>query len=63
MDEPTAGIDLRLARVRARVKLVSVARHAGVSRQRLQAIEASERPTRSSVERYLAALIAASRER
>ena len=62
-DGPTTGMDLRVARVRARVRLVAVAREAGWSRQRVGAIEASDIPTSRTRRRYLDALARAAAER
>jgi transcriptional regulator with XRE-family HTH domain len=62
-DSPSTGLELRLVRVSRRVSIAGVARRAGLSRQRIQAIEGSDRPTSRAVRRYLAALEAAALDR
>jgi transcriptional regulator with XRE-family HTH domain len=53
------GIDLRLLRTYKRLTVAQVARHAGFSRQRLSAIEGTDRPTPEAVARVRVALQAA----
>lgn len=50
------GMDLRLERVRRRATVTAVALAAGLSRQRITAIEATAWPTAQAATRYLAAL-------
>lgn len=50
------GMDLRLERVRRRATVTAVALAAGLSRQRITAIEATAWPTARAATRYLAAL-------
>ncbi len=60
---PISGDDLRLLRVARRVPGSALARHYGVSNQRISNIEGMAAPTAASVARYLAALEAAERDR
>ncbi len=50
------GHDLRVERTKARMTAEDVARHMGVTRARVSAIESRERPTEAAVTRYLAAI-------
>ncbi len=50
------GLDLKLARVARGVPQREIARHLGVSPQRISGIEAAYRPTQWTCLRYLAAL-------
>ena len=59
----TSGLDLRLLRTSHRLTVTAVANAAGWSRQRGSAIEATERPTRRAIARYLAAIEAAAEAR
>ncbi len=52
----TTGLDLKLARVARGVPQCVIARHLGVSPQRISAIEATYWPTARTCARYLAAL-------
>jgi len=57
---PTDGLGLKLIRTARRLTVAAVAREAGWSRQRVSAIEASARPTARAMDRYMAAVRAAS---
>lgn len=57
------GADLRLLRLGKRVTATAVARAMGVSRQRVNTIEATDLPPFRTVARYLEALARAERER
>lgn len=50
------GGDLRVARIRAGVRQVDLARAMGVTHPRINAIEGSWRPTPEAARRYLEAL-------
>lgn len=52
------GLDLKLARVGRGVPQRAIARHLGVSPQRISAVEATYWPTARSIDLYLAALTA-----
>lgn len=52
----TTGLDLKLARVARGVPQRAIARHLGVSPQRISAIEATYWPTARTTARYLSAL-------
>lgn len=52
----TSGLDLRLARVAARVTVTQLAAQLGVTHQRVSSLEGSERPTVTAVSRYMTAL-------
>ena len=56
-------MDLRLLRTTRRLTVAAIARQAGWSRQRVSAIEASDRPTAAARDRYYLALAAAAAER
>lgn len=53
---PSTGLDLRLRRVRADVKVKDLARAMGVVPSRVSAIERSEAPKAATILRYLSAL-------
>ena len=53
---PTTGMDLRLRRVRADVKVKDLAAAMGVVASRISAIERSPAPRGETIVRYLAAL-------
>jgi len=57
------GHDLRVERTKARMTAEDVARHMGVTRARVSAIESRERPTEAAVSRYLAAIVASNTAR
>ena len=59
----TTGMDLRLLRTSHRLTVSAVASAAGWSRSRGSAIEATERPTRRAIARYLVAIQAAAEAR
>ena len=52
----STGLDLRLRRTVLGVSQVDLARHLGVTRQRIGNLEGMLRPPRSAIERYLVAL-------
>ncbi len=56
LDRP-AGMDLRLRRVEAGVSQSALARHLGVSRQRVGNLERMYRPGRTAADRYVVALV------
>lgn len=53
------GIELRILRTKYRLTVSATAKAGGWSRQRVSAIEATDRPSRGAVDRYLAAIRAA----
>jgi DNA-binding XRE family transcriptional regulator len=53
---PSRGIDLRVARIRAHLSQVEVARCAGVSRQTIGRIEQQDRVRRELAARHMEAL-------
>ena len=56
------GLDLKVERVRARVKAVDLARSMGVTRQRVSAIEATAVVPADSAARYRKALVSVTPE-
>lgn len=53
----SSGLDLKVERVRSRIKAVDLAREMGVSRQRVSAIEALAEVPGDAADRYRTALM------